>query len=1564
MNFSSTHFARRARRWLAAVLTLVASILHAANGTWTNTVSGGNWSAAANWSSTIADGSGFTADFNSINVTTDPTVVHLDSARTIGNLTFGDLTTSSAASWLLDNSGDSANVLTFDGGTPTITVNALGSGKTVTISATLAGSAGISKAGSGSLILSGANTNTGALAVSAGTLWLGATTVLGDGANNASSLVVNGSGILDLAGISPVANAPLTLNSTANGFDVGAFYNSASATSVFTGPITLGRQTRVGAGNVLLTGAISGGGYNFIKDGLNTLELTNSGTVTFGSLQINRGTLAVRPGATLNFTAMNVGSGNSVGSSLTLNGGAVNCAGFTQFGPGSGSASRALNLNAGTLTVTNFAKGNVTFNVNFNGGTLKAGANNPNFLTNASNLKVLAGGAVIDDGGFAIAILPPLTDTNSTGGGLTKLGAGTLTLAGINTFTGPTLINAGTLALTGNASLAASARIFVNSNATFDVSGLSNALTLAAGQMLTNAPMSTARLAGDLNAGTGFLALDFKSPTPAFTVTNGTLTISSGTVININNSGAQIAAGSYKIISKATTGNVGAVAGSFPSWVTVGGAGAVGMASLQITNGELFLVIAPPGGSKIWNGPAGGDLATSGNWSPTGVPTDNTTATFSNNALNTSNLFLNGAFPSGSQAYGVLLNITQTNPVNISVNTGPRLYGIIVNAGAGAVTFTNSAADSILWSGANANLSLPLVNNSTNPVTFAAGLRMPIGGGNTYTKTFSFSGSGDWFLNGILGSATGAHLAITKSGFGTVTLGGAATNSFDGAVTINNGTLRLLNENLLTNTPGVTMLAGAVLDVASLGGFNFFSGQTLEGNGTCLGNVTIDAGATVQPDLDVTPLTFSNNLTLAGTMLFNLNRTNFPNNGKIVVAQTLTNDGTLTVVNAGPTLVAGDSFDLLDAASQQGAFAQVLLPPVAYGLRWNTNQLASAGVILVETNTALVPAGITLNPATTYQTIHGVGANFCLGPQGIAWNDLQFNLAFSPTNLNITFARLANSFECALDEPSIFWSGWDYDNVRFIEKYRAIQTNGLITMSAWSPPGRYKSTGSAQGGTLAKTNSVYRYGDYADWWLRSLQYLRDNSALPVEQAIPDFISIQNECDFTPSGTFYAAWQAGNYLASTESSTKAGYPQALAAVKNSLATNGLGFVKFIGPDTTTGSSSVISSYLNNLPAGSLTAIAHHPYQGSVNNVGNITGSLSGLRAAYPTNTIYMTEFFGDDSYGSGVPAWMMHALPMHNLFTIEQANAYIMWNLSVSATSPTFCALGHYSKFINPGYRRANVTSSDPAILVSMYRRTNSPGVSDQLVVVMINRTNDYRFPIVATSNHWAADPLQRSWKLYMTADAGSSNFRLALLENESGAGLAGNRNIALPPYSMATVIINTGVATNAPPQFTSVAGNQTLDPGQTLTLTNTATDPNQPAQTISFSLPLAPSGATLNSSNGIFTWRPLIAQADSNYAVRVVVTDNGLPSLSATQNFSINVLPVTSPVVSSPTWSNGNFRASVSGAVGPDYIVQASTNLTVWTNLFTTNPVALPFGWNDPAATNYPTRFYRLLLGP
>ena len=1416
---------RRFRHGLGCALLLVAPMLHAAGGVWTNTASGGNWSAAVNWSnSLIADGSGFTADFNSINIVTDPTVVHLDSARMVGNLIFGDTNTTSAAGWLLDNNGTGTNVLTLAGGTPTVTVNALGSGKSATISATLAGSAGVTKAGSGTLVLSGANTNTGALTVSAGILKLSSTTVLGDGVNNASSLVVSGSGILDLGGISPVANPPLTLNSTANGFDVGAFYNSASATSVYTGPITLGRQTRVGAGSILLAGAIFGGGYNLIKDGLSNLELTNSGTVTLGAFQANRGTLVVDGGTTLNVTGINVGSGSSVGSALTLNGGAVNCSGFTQFGTGSGSASGTLNLNGGTLTATNLAKGSVTFNVNFNGGVLKAGAGNPYFLTNVSSAKVQAGGLVIDDAGYAIAITPPMVeDATSTGGGLNKLGGGTLTLAGTNTYTGATTVSNGTLALSGNGSIASSSSINILAGARLNVSGYAGTWQVSTGQTLAGNGSITGAVSvvfgGTIRPGLGGADIS----TLFF---NNELALAGTTVMTLNRTNAQNAS----CVAGVTTLTYGGGLSVINAGPTLQAGDAFTLFNATNYNGAFTYAFLPPlNVGLVWD---------------------------------TSQLLVNGSIA-----------------VQAGISSSNILWGAPATIAGDNDVVTNGG---LLYAYNDANTA-----TSVNGVSFAAGNSLSAFGSNVgLSGNYAFSPT-------AFGSGAGSPWSGLSAAYQTTIKGGAYTS--------NNGTQTVTLNNLVAGHPYLIQIW--VNDNRSLASNRTETVASSGGN-----TVTLD---------------YNNTGTNGGVGQFTI--------------------GTFTA----------------NATNQTFTLVGVL--PVG----GNSAQLNAIQVRDLSAPDGSTISTITLNPATTYQTIHGIGANFCLGPQNIAWNGSQFNLAFAPTNLNLSFVRLANSFECALDEPSIFWSGWDSDNVQFIQLYRAIQPHGLITMAAWSPPGRYKSTGSAMGGTLAKTNSAYRYADYADWWLRSLQYLRDNSTLAVTQAIPDFISIQNECDFTPSGTFTAAWQAGCYLSGTETSTKAGYPQALAAVQNDFQTNGFGFVKFIGPDTTTGGPGTISGYLNNLPAGSLTAIAHHPYQGSVNDVGHNTSSLSGLRAAYPTNTIYMTEFFGDNSYGTNVPGWMMQCLPIHNVLTLEQANSYIMWGLSLSPTSDSFCSLGHYSKFINPGDWRAQVTSSDPNVFVSLYRHTNSiPQISDKLILVIINTSSNYSCPVIQTTPFWAADPAQRTWQVYKTANDGAVQQRLTLTENLAGAGLSGDRNLTLAPYSITTVLINTGVSSNSPPKFTYPASDRYINPGQTLLITNLATDPNQPGQTLTYSMPIAPSNAVMNASNGILNWRPLISQGHTINPFTIVVADNGFPVMSATQSFNVTVRAVTAPLVSTSSFTSGQFGMLVTGAVGPDYTLQASTNLVTWTDLFTTNPLALPFSWSDAASTNLSQRFYRVLLGP
>src|SRR6185369_5102315 len=175
-----------------------------------------------------------------------------------------------------------------------------------------------------------------------------------------------------------------------------------------------------------------------------------------------------------------------------------------------------------------------------------------------------------------------------------KIGTGVQTLSGANTYAGNTTISAGTLALSGSGSIASTPGIIVAGGAVFNVSGLSSPpFNLGGSQTLSNST-STAVLNGSISTGSGTVSLTYASSTPSFTVTNGTLTLSSSSTLKVNNTGSALVVGNYKLISKATTGNTGSVAGTAPSSVTVSGGGVAGgtTASLQITSGELFLAVA------------------------------------------------------------------------------------------------------------------------------------------------------------------------------------------------------------------------------------------------------------------------------------------------------------------------------------------------------------------------------------------------------------------------------------------------------------------------------------------------------------------------------------------------------------------------------------------------------------------------------------------------------------------------------------------------------------------------------------------------------------------------------------------------------------------------------------------------------------------------------------------------------------------------------------------------------------------------------------------------------------
>jgi hyaluronate lyase len=94
---------------------------------------------------------------------------------------------------------------------------------------------------------------------------------------------------------------------------------------------------------------------------------------------------------------------------------------------------------------------------------------------------------------------------------------------------------------------------------------------------------------------------------------------------------------------------------------------------------------------------------------------------------------------------------------------------------------------------------------------------------------------------------------------------------------------------------------------------------------------------------------------------------------------------------------------------------------------------------------------------------------------------------------------------------------------------------------------------------------------------------------------------------------------------------------------------------------------------------------------------------------------------------------------------------------------------------------------------------------------------------------------------------------------------------------------------NEPPALATIP-NLLVTPGHSLTFSVTAADADTPAQLLTFSLdPGAPAGASINRTNGLFTWAPAPTQPLGSYSVTVRVTDNGAPVMTDAQTVNINL---------------------------------------------------------------------------
>jgi autotransporter-associated beta strand protein len=187
---------------------------------------------------------------------------------------------------------------------------------------------------------------------------------------------------------------------------------------------------------------------------------------------------------------------------------------------------------------------------------------------------------------------------------------------------------------------------------------------------------------------------------------------------------------------------------------------------------------------------------------------------------------------------------------------------------------------------------------------------------------------------------------LAKLGAGTLTLSG--NNTFNGNITISNGTLIIAVTGSVSTASNLNIIAGT-FDASALGGFTLNSGRTVMGNGAVNGNFTVTSGATIAPGNSVGTLTFSNALTLAAGSVqnFELGATNASD--QVIVLGALSLGGTLNVTNLAG--FGAGTYTLFTAASVSGALT-LGSAPAGYTCALSNS---TAAVQLVVTSTNAVP---------------------------------------------------------------------------------------------------------------------------------------------------------------------------------------------------------------------------------------------------------------------------------------------------------------------------------------------------------------------------------------------------------------------------------------------------------------------------------------------------------------------------------------------------------------------------------------------------------------------------------
>ncbi len=692
------------------------------------------------------------------------------------------------------------------------------------------GTGGLIKNGTGTWTLTGANTNTGATTINAGTLVadlsanptgvLGATAPLNLAGGN---LTVRGAATgastqtLGNLTLSPATNSILAIdpnNGTGTTVTLGGTVNrGAGSTLVFDyTSANAGARTYAVSGPVSGTGAPTGAnnifGYALVKDATGTGLARVDGANNISRFDdTTAATLdAASNSATTDFTTLNT----------VYTGGVLN---WTDGG-----------------ALTNRAVNSLTFDTTNTGGIVNMGAPS-NLLTVSSgallfrgpNNGTLQGGRVTSVGGelfvhqlgsglFTIASAIPT-------GSLIKDGSGTLLLSGANTFSGPLRINEGVVRGSGSTAFGNDAAVVIANTAGtgLELNGTNQSIGSLAGG---------GALGGNVALGSGRLTVGG----------DNTATTFGGTITGAGGSLTKVGTGSLALTNNASTFSGEVVINN--GALVVSGQGALGTGTTPISiNG-----IANTGNPGF----SGGQLVVQGG---------TTGATF------TREISILGRGPQAANASGSLVSIGNNTFGDITIGSGAaetRISSVVGTATVNGLVNLATSASSVFYGNGNFFLNGRVTG-------FENAIDRLVKTGNTITTTLTLANANNTFLQNVR-IDSGTVRVATGTALGQ--------NTLAAAIDLNGGTLEVRadantgfstrNINLRANSGIVVSRAVDGLAINQTITFGNFAAQTSNTTLTYTGrdgyNLTQGTGTTVALTTG-NPYTFANNLN--GTLTFN-----------------------------------------------------------------------------------------------------------------------------------------------------------------------------------------------------------------------------------------------------------------------------------------------------------------------------------------------------------------------------------------------------------------------------------------------------------------------------------------------------------------------------------------------------------------------------------------------------------------------------------------------------------------------------------------------------------------------